>query len=76
MTRLASSERKMNLFLADHRQAVDVEEQTRLTEYYLRDQEKHKSNVSYLQNLELTGKHERVAPAMTSRDKLFKEPHY
>ena len=31
MTRLASSERKMNLFLADHRQAVEVEEQTRLT---------------------------------------------
>ena len=38
VTELVENERLLNNFLSDHRKAVELEELTRLTEYYLIDQ--------------------------------------
>ena len=54
-----------------HRQAVELDELTRLTEYHLKDQEKDKINVEYLNKLELTSKHNRLTPKLRNRETIF-----
>ncbi len=67
LTQQEENNKKLVHFLIDHRKAVELQEQARLVEYHLMDQEKTKTKIDYINRVELTDKHRRTDPHSKNR---------